>query len=57
MAFIASEKVTDQVAEWTIQFMEDPSDDNVPDGGVPALVARAGVKMDQNQATEALAVY
>ena len=57
VAFVANKKVQDQVAEWTIQFIEDLSEENVPDGAVPALVARTGVNVDRNQAMAALALY
>ena len=41
VALRSNEKMVDQTAEWTIQFMEDMAMDDVPEGAVPALAARA----------------
>ena len=46
VAFRANDKMADQIAEWTIQSMEDMVMDDVPEGAVTALAARAGIKAD-----------
>ena len=54
---MADAKLREQAAEWTISLMEDMAEDKVLEGAVPALVLRAGMDMDKEQAITALAVY
>ena len=50
-------KLREQAAEWTMSLMEDMVEDEVREGAVPALVLRAGMDMEKEQAFPALAVY
>ena len=52
-----SEKNRGQAEEWAIQLMEEMAEEGVPDGAVPALVKRAAMDLEMEQAIEAPAVY
>ena len=54
---MTNEKLREQTAEWTISLMEAMVEDEVPEGAVPALVLRAGMAMEKDEAITALAVY
>ena len=57
VAITEKAKLKDRIEEWTLQFMEDLDDEDVPEGAVPALAARAGVTLEHRKVLEEMAVH